>query len=259
MFLPSIPYVTPKYFTLFIVWFFFIDIFYTIHLSYHNSFLNLDKHFVNPILVQSFLIFLPLLLHFTVSAIISLFLFLFSLCYISFQVPHIFLSSLFKFKWVIIFRIKTGGVKWFFLLHRSPNQGREESESFCTNFNLFLSNANDLNPAFSIITGDFNARSTEWWKVDKENFEGYETKIITHATGYSQLINQHIYITKDSLSCIDLIFTSNPNSINSSSVEMSLFEKCYRKIVYGKITFQIPKNASTESIQRSVSSIDWDF
>ena len=40
---------------------------------------------------------------------------------------------------------------------------------------------------------------------------------------------------------------------------MSLFEKCYRKIMYDKIAFQTPKNASTESIQRSVSSIDWDF
>ena len=52
---------------------------------------------------------------------------------------------------------------------------------------------------------------------------------------------------------------------------MSLFEKCHHNIVYGKIDFKIPipspcmrgdweyKNASTESIQRSVSDIDWDF
>ena len=78
-------------------------------------------------------------------------------------------------------------------------------------------------------------------------------------------------MTKNSLSCIDLIFTSNPNLINSSGVEISLFEKCHHNIVYGKIDFKIPipppymrevwdyKNASAESIQRSVSSIDWDF
>ena len=52
---------------------------------------------------------------------------------------------------------------------------------------------------------------------------------------------------------------------------MSLFEKCHHNIVYGKIDFKIPipptymrevwdyKTASAESIQRSVSSIDWDF
>ena len=69
----------------------------------------------------------------------------------------------------------------------------------------------------------------------------------------------------------DLIFTSNPNLINSSGVEMSLFEKCHHNIAHGKIDFKIPipppymrevldyKNASAERIQRAISSIDWDF
>ena len=82
-----------------------------------------------------------------------------------------------------------------------------------------MSNIYDLSPACSIITGDFNARSTKWWKLDKENLEGREINIITHAAGYSQLLNQPTHITKDSLFCIDLIFTSNPNLVNSSGVE----------------------------------------
>ena len=52
---------------------------------------------------------------------------------------------------------------------------------------------------------------------------------------------------------------------------MSLFEKCHHNIVHGKIDFKIPilppymtevwdyKNASAETIQCSVSSIDWSF
>ena len=86
-----------------------------------------------------------------------------------------------------------------------------------------MSNINDLSQVCSIITGDFNARSTKWWKLDKENLEGREINI-TRAAGYSQLINQPTHIIKDSLSCIDLIFRSNPNLIYSSGVEMSLFE-----------------------------------
>ena len=67
--------------------------------------------------------------------------------------------------------------KCFFLcLYRSPSQGRGEFESFCTDFNLFLSNINYLSPSCSIITGDFNARSTEWWKLDKESFERRKNK-----------------------------------------------------------------------------------
>ena len=83
-----------------------------------------------------------------------------------------------------------------------------------------MSNINDLSPASSIISGNFNAKSTNWWKLDKENFEGHEINI-THAAGYSQLINHPTNKIKDSLSCIDLIFTSNPNLIHSFGVEMS--------------------------------------
>ena len=132
-----------------------------------------------------------------------------------------------------------------------------------------MSNINDLSPACSVITGDFNARSTKWWKLDKENLEGRQINIITRETGYSQLINQPTHTIRTL--CHDLIFTSNPNLISSSGVEMSLFEKCYHKIAYGKVDFKIPipppyiregwdyKNASAESIKRAVSSIDWHF
>ena len=107
-----------------------------------------------------------------------------------------------------------------------------------------------------ILTSDF------FRKVDKENFEGREVNITTRVAGYSQLINRPTHKTKDSLSCIDL---------SSSGVEMSLFEKCHNDIVYDKTDFKISipppymrevwdyKNATTESIQLSVSSIDWDF
>ena len=87
--------------------------------------------------------------------------------------------------------------------------------------------------------------------------------MITRAAGYSQLINQPTHITKDSLSCIDLIFRSNPNLIYSSGVEMSLFENCHHNVAYGKTDFKIPipppymrevwdyKNDGAESIERS--------
>ena len=154
---------------------------------------------------------------------------------------------------MLSFRI--GGDKCFFsCLYRSPSQGWEKFESFCTDFDLFLSNINDLSQVCSIITGDFNARSTKWWKIDKEELEGQEINIITRTAGYSQLINQPKHITKDSLSCIDLIFISNPNLINSSSVEMSLFEKYHHNT-----NARNYKNASAESILHSISSIHWDF
>ena len=159
----------------------------------------------------------------------------------------------------------------FTCLYRSPRQTSEEFEVFCTELNLFLSNINDLNPACSDITGDFNARFPQWWSLDKENNEGHEISFLTSSASYSQLIDQPTHITKECSSCVDLIFTSNPSAISALGVELSLYEKCHHNLIYEKRNFNVPlplpyirevwdyKNAKVENIQRSVSGIDWNF
>ena len=57
--------------------------------------------------------------------------------------------------------------------------------------------------------------------------------------GYCQLIDQPTHITKESSSCIDLIFTSDPSVISASGVELSLYEKCHRNLIYGKINSNV--------------------
>ena len=47
----------------------------------------------------------------------------------------------------------------------------------------------DLNPAYFVITGDFNARSPQWWALDKENNKEPEIRFLTFSAGYSQLID----------------------------------------------------------------------
>ena len=89
-------------------------------------------------------------------------------------------------------------------------------------------------PACSVITGDFNARSPQWWALDKENKGGREISFVTSSAGYSQLIDQPTHITKESSSCIDLIFTSHPSFISTSRVELSPYEKFHHNLIYGK-------------------------
>ena len=134
-----------------------------------------------------------------------------------------------------------------------------------------MSNINDLNPACSLITGDFSAKSPQWWALDKENNEERQISFLTSSASYSQLIDQSTHITKESSSCIDLIFTSNPSFVSASGVELSLYEKFHHNLIYGKINFNVPlpppyipevwnyKNAKVENIQQSVSGINWDF
>ena len=51
---------------------------------------------------------------------------------------------------------------FFSCLYRSPSQTKEEFREFCADLNLLLSNVNDLNIPLSVITGEFNARSSKW-------------------------------------------------------------------------------------------------
>ena len=94
MFFLIIPHVTSKMFILFSFWFFIIYISHAIHLL-TNIFLILNKNSVDIILVHSLHHFSFVVLHrVATSALLSLFLSLFSLCYTFFQVLDIFLSSL---------------------------------------------------------------------------------------------------------------------------------------------------------------------
>ena len=74
------------------------------------------------------------------------------------HLPVIKRDDLCNLKVHLALEIRIEGEKCLFpCLYRSPSPVREECESFCT----------DLSPACSIITGDFNASSTKWWKLDK--------------------------------------------------------------------------------------------
>ena len=119
-------------------------------------------------------------------------------------------------------------------------QTQDEFAEFCNNLNLLLSNVNDANATLFVINGDFNAKLSRWWRLDKDNAEGREISSLTSACGYSQLINKPIPITKESSSCIDLIFATSLNLITEIGVELSIFEKCYHNLIYGIIDFKLP-------------------
>ena len=52
------------------------------------------------------------------------------------------------------------------VLHRSPSQNSLEFDNFILTFEMMLSDINSSNPHFSIIIGDFNVRSNNWWQGD---------------------------------------------------------------------------------------------
>ena len=117
-----------------------------------------------------------------------------------------------------------------------PSQDQSEFDNFTTNFELLLSKLHAENPFSVIITGDFNCRSSQWWENDVENNEGKLFERITSDLGFHQLISEPTHLMGDSKSCIDLIFSDQPNLVIESGVHPSLHEQCHHQIVYGKLS-----------------------
>ena len=124
----------------------------------------------------------------------------------------------------IVYEIQVNRKKYFFaVIYRSPSQGPEEFDNVTINFELMLSKTHSESPFCVVITGDFNCRSTQWWENDIENNEGKLFEPLASDNGLHQLITEPTHLFGDSKSCIDLIFTDQPNLIIESGVHPFFF------------------------------------
>ena len=125
------------------------------------------------------------------------------------------------------------------------------------------------NPLFVLITSDFNVRSINWWKNDLSTSEGTQVDSLTASYGLSQIISDPTHILPNLSSCIDLIFTNQPNLVTESGVHPSLNPKCHHQIIFAKLNLKVEypplyerliwdyKNADTPSINRAIDIFDW--
>ena len=124
-------------------------------------------------------------------------------------------------------------------LYRSPSQNQSEFEHFLLSLKNLLRNVRSKDPAFTILLGDFNARSKSWWVHNVTNNKGTETESISLLYGFSQLISEPTHILQNPSFCINLIFTDRPNLVINSRIKPSLHENCHHQITYAKINLQI--------------------
>ena len=90
------------------------------------------------------------------------------------------------------------------------------------------------NPFLTGVIGDFNAKSKNWCSKDSANFEGITTENVTSQFCLSQIIKEATHILESSSSCIDLIYTKQPNLVVESGVHPSLYLNCHHQIVFAK-------------------------
>ena len=105
-------------------------------------------------------------------------------------------------------------------IYRSPSENHDEFQNFYAKFDTLLNNINDEFPICSVVTGDFNARNSSWWKNDITNSAGLELESLTSSAGYTQIIDKPAHVVNSSMSCIDLIFCTNLNVISKHGVDV---------------------------------------
>ena len=109
----------------------------------------------------------------------------------------------------ICFELKPAGKTCNFLsLYRSPSQSQDDFETFIENLELNLENSVQRNPFLVAAIRDFNAKSSNYFCQDKNNFEEDATEHLTSQFGLHQVIKQQTHILDISSSYIDLILMS---------------------------------------------------
>ena len=91
----------------------------------------------------------------------------------------------------------------------------------------------------TIALGDFNAKSNNWCKTDTTSLEGSKIDTIANSFGLDQLIQEPTHILNSSSSCIDLIFTLQPNLVMESGIHSPLHSNCHHQIVFAKFNLSI--------------------
>ena len=118
------------------------------------------------------------------------------------------------------------------------------------------------------MIGYFNAKSCNWSINDTATPEGAQLDSITSLYGMKQLISEPTHILQQSSSCIDLIFTNQPNIVMDSGVDSSLPPKCHHQIICSKLNLKIEyppyirkiwnyNRAETDLINRTIENCDW--
>ena len=127
----------------------------------------------------------------------------------------------------------------FIYLYRSPSQKQDEVQEFKSNLEINLDALSANNPFLTVVIGDFNAKSSNWYLNDVASFEGLQIEFLASQFAMSQVINEPTHILDDSKSCIDLIITSQPNMRMDSGVHPSLHSNFHHQIIYAKLDLKV--------------------
>ena len=167
------------------------------------------------------------------------------------------------------FEVSIGNKKCQFIhLYRTPRQPQDEFRDFLTNLQMNLDDSFSSNSFLATVIGDFNAKSNKWSEGDRSTIEG--SKIDFFTSQFDQIIKESTHILENSSSCIDLIFTTQPNMVLESGVHHSLHQNCHHHIIFAKFNLKVYypppyektvfhySQANIDHIQQAMNIFDWE-
>ena len=109
-----------------------------------------------------------------------------------------------------------------------------------------------------------------WWVTDRTTIEGTHLEALTTFHGFEKLKSIPIQLLPNSTSCIDLIFTEQPNLVVDGGVHPTLHSNCPHQIVLCKFNFKIEyppqyerlvwdyRKANSENLRKSIDMVNWE-
>jgi len=108
------------------------------------------------------------------------------------------------------------------------------------NFETLITNIEKERPFCTLITGDFNAHSKDWYMAGKTDTHGSAIQTLFANHGIFQLVDQPTFITKIARTCIDLVATDQPNLILTTKIYPSLHTNSHHQVNFTKVNIKCP-------------------
>ena len=158
----------------------------------------------------------------------------------------------------------------FIRFYRTPSQSQDDFHDFLTNMEMNLDYSFNSNPFLTTVIGDFSAKSNNWSEGDRSTIEVSKIDFLTSQFGLSQIIKEPTHILENTSSCINLIFTTQPNMVLESGGHHSLHQNCHHQIILAKFNLKVYypppyertvfhySQANVDHIQQAINLFDWE-
>ena len=117
-------------------------------------------------------------------------------------------------------------------LYRSPSQNQDDFQALRDNLKIKLETLAQRNSFSMVVIGDFNVRQKHWCSQDSTNFEGVTIENVTSQFDLSQINKEATHILESSSSCIDLIFTTQPNLFTHHYIQIVTIKLYSQNLIY---------------------------